>query len=230
MPTNHVPHALLGLGLAATLAATPALAGTCRVTDFTDKPLSQWSELQRASFTAEMLRTEFARLNALKPGDPNYYAPIANAANHAEAKQMALGRLQATKVENIDGYRQIWNSDILSDDGLQKFANCVSGRQPGLFAVGRFEAPGLFHLTFSHLTPIGIEKIETKLVASSNIANVGEFEAYLANLGWQDNYPARTFALRLIDPAKRAVVVMRGGWESPLFIYIPVNPATIELK
>jgi hypothetical protein len=230
MLNNQTRRGLLGLSLAAICAATPALAGTCRVTDFTDKPLSQWNELQRASFTAEMLRTEFTRLNALKPGDPNYYAPIANAANLAEAKRTALERLQATKVENIDGYRQIWNSDMLSDEGMRKFADCVTGRQPGLFAVGRFEAPGQFHLTFSHLTPIGIEKIETKLVASSNIANVAEFEAYLANLGWQDNYPARTFALRLIDPAKRAVLVMRAGWESPLFVYIPVNPATVELK
>jgi hypothetical protein len=107
---------------------------------------------------------------------------------------------------------------------MRKFADCESGRQPGLALYGRPGNPGEFHLTYVHVTPIGIEKITTKLIASSNIANTGELEAELAKLGPQDNYPARTFVAKLIDPAKPAVIVMRGGWETPKFAYIPVYP------
>ena len=211
------------------LAASPAFA-TCRVTDFSDRALTSLDEVQRLSFVSQMERTEFDRLKPKPQGDPNHDAIIASSASAVEARSAAWAKLEALKMDNIDDYRSVWRSDFLSDEQLRNYTDCITARQPGLVMAGRLEGPGLFHLTFSHLTPIGIEKIPTRLIASHNIANVAEFEAHLAELGWQDNYKARTFPLRIADPAKRAVVVVRAGWETPVFFYIPVYPTAEHLK
>jgi hypothetical protein len=123
-------------------------------------------------------------------------------------------------MDHVDDYAQIWWHDFLTDEQIRKLADCESHRQPGLALYGRRENAGQFNLTYVHITPIGIEKVTTKVIASSNIANVSELEADLARLGPQDNYVARTFPLKLADPARQAVLVMRAGWESPKFIYI----------
>ncbi len=211
-------------GAALMLSAAPAMAGACRVTDFTDKPLSALNEVERVSFAVQMTRTEFTRLKTATPGSPNYYALIAGSTSLADARKAAQAKLDSLKLDNVDEYAKLWQHDYLTDEQMRKFADCESGRQPGLALYGRSAGPGEFHLTYVHITPIGIEKITTKLVASSNIANWAELEAELATLGPQDNYPARTFVAKLIDPAKPAVIVMRGGWETPKFAYIPVYP------
>jgi hypothetical protein len=205
--------------------AAPASAAACRVTDFTDKPLAALSEVQHLSFTTEMTQTEYERIKAQEPGSTNFYALIAESANIREARRAAKAKLESLKIENIDGHRLVWASDFLTDEQLRKFTDCISSRQPGLLVRGRSESPARFHMTFTHITPIGFEKITTKLVASFNIANADELEKYLDDIGWQDNYDARTFPLEIGDPAKRAVVVMRAGWETPMFLYIPVNPS-----
>ena len=213
------------MGVAAVLlASTPAAAAACRATDFADKPLSDWEEVQRLSFVTEMTRTEYDRLRVEPEGSPDHYALITGSEGISEACEEARSKLEGLNVENIDHYRKLWSSNFLTDEQLRKFADCESGRQPGLATYGRFEAPGLFHLTYVHITPIGIEQITTRVVASKNIANIAEFEASLTELGPQDNYVARTFALKLADPAQPAVLVMRAGWETPLFTYIPVSP------
>lgn len=212
-----------------TLVANPAQA-TCRVTDFTDRPLSSLGDMQRLSFVSQLERTEFDRLKPKPQGDPNHDPMIASSASAVDARKAAWDKLEALRMDNIDDYRRVWRSDFLSDEQLRTYTDCITARQPGLVMAGRSEGPGLFHLTFSHLTPIGIEKIPTRLIASHNVANAAELEAHLAELGWQDNYQARTFPLRLADPGKRAVVVVRAGWETPVFLYIPVYPTADHLK
>jgi hypothetical protein len=192
--------------------------------------LSSWSEVQRLSFVTEMTRTEYDKLKAAPEDSPNHYTLITQSEGISEAREAAYKKLESLNVENIDYYRKLWSSNFLTDEGLRKFADCESGRQPGLATYGRFEAPGLFHLTYVHITPIGIEQITTKVVASKNIANIAEFEASLEELGPQDNYVARTFPLKLADPAKPAVLVMRAGWETPLFTYIPLHPTPDYFK
>ena len=211
------------------LAASPAFA-ICRVTDFTDRALSSLDEVQRLSFVSQMERTEFDRLKAKPAGDPDYIAEIGSAAGAVDARKAAWEKLEALRIDNIDEYRMVWRSDFLSDEGLRKYTDCITARAPGLVMAGRLESPGLFHLTFSHLTPIGVEKIRTRLIAAYNIANVAELEVHLAELGPQDNYKARTVPLRIADPAKRAVVVMRAGWETPKSLYIPIYPAADHVK
>ncbi|MEZ5744795.1 MAG: hypothetical protein R3D89_14005, partial [Sphingomonadaceae bacterium] len=178
----------------------------------------------------EMTRTEYDKLRAAPVGNPNHYPLITESEGISEAREAAYAKLESLNVENIDYYRKLWSSNFLTDEGLRKFADCESGRQPGLATYGRFEAPGQFHLTYVHITPIGIEQITTKVVASKNIANIAEFEASLEELGPQDNYVARTFPLKLADPAKPAVLVMRAGWETPLFTYIPLHPTPDYFK
>jgi hypothetical protein len=204
--------------------ASAAHAAACRVTDFTDKPLSALNEVQRLSFATEMTQTEYERIRAEPVGSANHYALIAQSANIREARKAAQEKLESLKIDNIDGYRLVWASDFLTDEQLQKFTNCISQRQPGLLVRGRPADPSTFHVTFTHITPIGIEKIRTRLVASYNVANADEFETYLDDIGWQDNYGARTFPLKIEDPKKRAVVVIRAGWETPVFLYIPSYP------
>lgn len=227
-----------------------AHAAACRVSDFTDRTLSSLNEVQRLSFVTEMTRTEFARLHAEPAGSPNHYALITNAVSVGEARQAALAKLATVPVRplddmrrmwggdirnddildalQIDEYRRIWASDFLTSDQNRRFLDCISQRQPGLTVAGNPSGSpsgkGAFDLSFAHITPIGIEKINTRVIASHNIANIGEFEAYLSQLGAQDNYVARTFTLKLADPARRGVVVMRAGWETPRFIYIPTYP------
>ncbi|MDG2004219.1 MAG: hypothetical protein P8J20_12895 [Novosphingobium sp.] len=215
----------LALAAASVVIMTaPAHAAACRVTDFTDKPLSKLREVQRLSFATEMTQTEYDRIRGEQPSSANYYELIASSANIREARQAAQTKLETLQIENIDSYRLVWASDFLSDDQLRKFTDCISSRQPGLLVRGRSEGPATFHMTFTHITPIGFEKITTKLVASFNIANADELEQYLDDIGLQDNYSAKTFALQISDPAKRGVVVMRGGWETPVFLYIPAIP------
>jgi hypothetical protein len=213
-----------GIAAGFLLAAPPLMARACRVTDFTDRTLASLSEIQRLSFTTEMTHTEFDRLKAAAPGSPNYYELIAKSASLSEARQAALAKLESLSVDKIDDYRKFWGIDFLTDEQMRKLADCESGRQPGLALYGRSEDPGTFHLTYVHMTPIGIEKIVTRVIASANISNIAEFEASLAELGPRDNYTARTFALRLTDPKKPAVLVMRGGWETPKLVYIPAYP------
>ena len=204
--------------------AVPALAGPCRVTDFSDRPLSSLNEVERLSFAVQMTRTEYDRLKAAQPGSPNYYELIAKSDSLPAARQAARDRLYSLKLDNVMEYAVFWAHDWLSDEAIRKYADCESGRQPGLTLYGRSENPGEFHLTYVHVTPIGIEKITTRVIASDNVANIDQLKADLATLGPQDNYIARTFAAKLIDPTKPAVIVMRGGWETPKFAYIPVYP------
>jgi hypothetical protein len=212
------------------LAAPPAQAGACRVTDFTDRSMNSLNEVQRLSFVIQMTRTEYDRLKAAASDSANYYDLIAKSPSLIEARQAAQTKLEGLQVQNIDEYRKVWASDFLSDEQLQKLADCESSRQPGLALYGRSQDPSTFHLTYVHITPIGIEKIATRIVASANIANISDLEASLAELGPRDNYTARMFPLRLSDPAKPAVLVLRAGWETPRFVYIPVYPTPDYFK
>lgn len=213
---------LAAAGAAAALfGSAQAWAAACRVTDFTTQPLSSLSEVQRLSFVTEMTRVEYERLKAKPAGDANYYQLLADSPTITAAREAARTKLASLNMENIDDYRRLWSSDFLSDEGVRKFLDCVSARQPGLALAGRRDGPSTFNLSFTHITPIGIEKITTKLVATYNIANVAELEAFLTAIGPQDNYTAKTIPLKIVDPSKRAVVVMRGGWETPRFLYIP---------
>lgn len=222
--------AALGSAIAAVAVATAAVASPCRVTDFTDKSLSDLSEAQRLAVVTEMTRTEYDRMKAAAPGSPGYYGLVAASSDIGAARRAAYDKLASIKLDHVDDYRVIWGSDFLNDDQLRKYTNCITQRQPGLVAVGRFETPSEFHLTYSHITPIGIEKITTQLIASYNIANADELEASFAQLGPQDNYAARTFALRIADPSKKAVLVLRAGWESPKFVFIPTPAMSAMLK
>jgi hypothetical protein len=229
-PAMRMRH-IVALACAAVLSGgSAAMAGACRVTDFTDRPLASLNELERLSFVTQMTRTEYEKLKAAAPGGPNYYDLIARSPSLPDARQAAHDRLDSLKLENVDEYAKFWAHDYLSDEQIRKLADCESGRQPGLALYGHSEAPGEFHLTYVHVTPVGIEKITTRVVASANIANIADLEKSLSELGPQDNYTARTFPLRLTDPAKPAVLVMRAGWETPKFAYIPVYPTPTYLK
>lgn len=216
------------LGVAAALLAVTLGSGTafaaCRVTDFTDKPLAALNEAQRLSFISQMTQTEFTRLHQAVPGAPNYHPVIASSQSLGEAQAVAKAKIEALALENTEELRRLWATDYLNDAQLRKFADCVSSRQPGLLTLGRRESADKFHLTFAHITPIGIEKITTRLIASYNVANAKELEDYLEGIGAQDNYVARTVPLRIADPAKRAVVVLRAGWETPRFVIVPAEP------
>jgi hypothetical protein len=210
-----------GLAAALLLWQAPATAGPCRVTDFSDKTLSQLNGVQRLAVISEMTRTEYDRFKAAKPGDPNYFDLVATSTSISAARAAAFAKFATLKLDHVDDYRQIWASDFLTDQQLRDYLNCGSRRQPGLMVAGRFETPDQFNLTYVHMTPIGIEKITTQLIASYNIANVDELEAAFRELGPQDNYAARTVSLRIADPTRRAVLVLRAGWESPRFVFIP---------
>lgn len=181
--------------------------------------------MQRLSFLTEMTPTEFQKIKAAKPGDPNYDEIVAKSATAPDARSAARDKLIGMKVDNIDGYRQIWATDYLTNEQMHRFADCVSGRYPGLTVMGRPAGAEKFDLTYVHVTPIGIEKITTRVLASGNVANIKDLEASLAELGPQDNYPARTFTVVREDPAQPAIIVMRAGWETPKIVYIPVYPA-----
>lgn len=223
----------LGMLLIATAGAlataSPAWA-ICRVTDYSQKPLSALTEVQRVAFVSQMERTEFERLKTKLPGDPNYYALVNNSANVIDARKAAMAKLEVLKVDNILDYRDFWTSEILTDEQLRNYTNCVTRRVPGLFMRGRRVNPYSVNLTLSHITPIGIEKISTRVIATYNVANVAELEADLARLGAVDNYEARTVSLQLIDPSRRAVVTMRAGWETPQSLYIPASPTPEYFK
>lgn len=214
----------------ALVAAGAAQASPCRVTDFADKPLAAFSEVQRLAVVTEMTRTEYDRIKAAPAGSPNYYKLVADSADISSARKAARDRLATMKLDHVDEYRFIWGSDFLTDEQMRKYAMCISTRQPGLLAIGRREDANTFNLTYVHMTPIGIEKINTQLIASYNIANAKELEASFAELGPQDNYAARTFSLKLEDPSKRAVLVLRAGWESPRFVFIAAPGMAEALK
>ena len=149
---------------------------------------------------------------------------VAKSDTAPDARRTARDKLIGLKIDNIDGYRQIWATDYLSNEQMRRFADCVSGRYPGLTVMGRPADPAKFDLTYVHVTPIGIEKITTHVLASGNVANIKDLEASLAELGPQDNYPARTFTVVREDAAQPAIIVMRAGWETPKIVYIPVYP------
>ena len=222
--------AKLGALAAVALYGGVAMASPCRVTDFTDKPLSTLSEVQRLAVVTEMTRTEYDRIKAAAPDSANYYKIVAESDSISSARQAALSKFATLKLDHVDDYRQVWASDFLNDDQMRKYLNCISQRQPGLNVTGRFETPSQFNLTYVHMTPIGIEKIRTQLIASYNIANADELEASFNELGPQDNYAARTFPLKLQDPGKRAVLVLRAGWESPKYVFIPTPAMSASFK
>jgi len=229
MPTPMTHKLRLGAGLCHAFlffaSASAASASACRITDYTDKSLAELNGMEQLAFLTEMTPSEFANIKAAAPGDPNYSEIVANSETAAAARNAAHDKLISLKVDNIAGYRSIWATDYLTDEQMRRFADCVSGRYPGLTVMGRSVDPSTFNLTFVHVTPIGIEKITTRLLASGNIANAGEFEASLAELGAQDNYPARTFTLKLVDPTKPGILLMRAGWETPKIVAIPPYPA-----
>jgi hypothetical protein len=218
-------RALARIG-AVTLAIwnTSAMASACRITDYTDKPLSALNGVERLSFLSELTPTEFQKIKASEPGKPDYSEIVARSNTAAAARNTARDQLISLKIDNVEGYRQIWATDFLSDEQMRHFADCVSGRYPGLTVMGRPVDPSHFNLTYVHITPIGIEKIITRVLASGNVANIRELDASLAELGPQDNYTARTFTLVREDPTRPSIVVMRAGWETPKIIYIPVYP------
>jgi len=215
--------ASVGVLLAMVCSSQVAMA-SCRVTDFATKPLSALNEVEQLSFASQMTQTEFDKLHALTAGNDNYIQLVGSSTSVVDARQAARAKLEGLHVDNIDDYRRIWRSDFLTDEQLRHYADCTSQRQPGLTVAGRSESPSEFHLIYTHITPIGIEKITTRVVASYNITNIKELVAALSKLGPQDNYTAQTFALKLEDPGKPAVLVMRAGWETPKFIYIPPYP------
>lgn len=220
-------RAVIASVAAATLFAAPAAYATaCRITDFTDRTLASLNEKQRLSFLTEMTQTEYQRMKQAKQGTPNYDPMVAASSSPSEARDAAYTKLESFNIENVDDYRKIWAADYLTDEQLQKLGNCISSRQPGLLVSGRPENPGQFNITLTHLTPIGIEKINTRLVAYYNIANVAELEAFLASIGPRDNYKAVTFPLKRTDPKKKSVVIIRAGWETPVAVHIPVYPAS----
>jgi hypothetical protein len=228
MPTLHRLKAIgqrtVIAGLAAAALFAPAAhAAACRISDFTDRTLSTLTERQRLAFLTEMSPTEFARIKASPQGAPNFDPIVASSPTAREAREAARTKLESFGLENFDDYRRLSASEFLTDKGLQDLGNCISSRQPGLLLLGRAESPSEFHITLTHLTPIGIEKIRTQLIASYNIANVPEFETFLVSIGNKDNYKATTFALKIADPNKRAVVILRGGWETPVSMYIPAS-------
>jgi hypothetical protein len=200
------------------------MASACRITDYTDKTLAALNGVQRLAFLSEITPTEFQKIKAASAGEPNYSEIVAKSATAVDARRVAREKLQSLKLDNVEGYRQIWATDFLSDEQILHFADCVSGRYPGLTVVGRPVDATHFNLTYVHVTPIGIEKITTQVLASGNIANIKQFETSLAELGPRDNYPARTFTIEREDPAKPSVIVMRAGWETPKIVYIPVYP------
>jgi len=197
---------------------------SCRVSDFTTLRFSSLNEIQRLSFVRQMTQTEYDRLKQAPSGDANYYSIIAQSADRAAARKAAQAKLNGLHMQNINDYATIWSSDFLNDEQLQEFITCSSNRRPGIVFAGRPAGPNTFSLSFAHLTPIGIEKIRLRLVASRNIANIDQFEALLDQLGEKDQYAAQTFPLTLSKPNERAVLVLRAGWETPLFIYIPAYP------
>lgn len=215
-----------------TLAAWSGLAAAspCRVTDFTDKPLLSLSEVQRLAVVTEMTGTEYGRLKSAAPGSPNYYKLIVDSHDISSARRVAHEKFATLKLDHVDEYRKIWASDFLDDNQLHEYADCITRRQPGLQTVGRFANPTTFNLIYSHITPVGVEKIPTTLIAAYNIANVREFEASLKDLGLVDSYSARSFALRIEDPNKRAVLVMRAGWETPVVVFIPTPQMSDSFK
>lgn len=211
-------------GFIVMLCTSHVAMASCRVTDFATKPLSSINEVEQLSFASQMTQTEFDKLHALPPGSDNYIPLVAASQNVVDARHAAASKLAGLRMDNVDDYRKIWVSDFLTDDQLRRYADCTSQRQPGLTVVGRSENPSEFHLVFTHITPIGVEKITTRVVASYNIVNIKELEALLSRLGPQDNYNAQSFALKLENPGKPAVLVMQAGWETPKFIYIPSYP------
>jgi hypothetical protein len=188
--------------------SAPAAMASCRVSDLRSLQLSSL----------------YDRLKQAAPGEANYYSVIANSANRAEARQTAQTKLDSLHLQNSDDYATIWASDFLDDEQSRNFVTCSSNRRPGIVFAGRLSSQNTFNLSFAHLTPIGVEKIRLRLVASHNIANIDQFETFLEQLGEKDNYTAQTFALTLSKPNQRAVVIVRAGWETPLFIYIPAYP------
>lgn len=210
--------------LQAVFISSQVAVASCRVTDFATTPLTSLNEVEQLSFVSQMTQTEFDKLHSLSAGNDNYIQPVVASASVVEARQAAKAKLEKLHLDNMDDYRRIWLSDFLTDEQLQHYADCTSGRQPGLTVVGRSQSPSEFHLIYTHITPIGIEKITTRVVASYNISNIDELEAALNKLGPRDNYTAQIFALKLRKPGNPAVLVMRAGWETPKFIYIPAYP------
>lgn len=225
-PPRKLNRTLTGLFAAiAMLAWAPAASAACRVTDFSDRSMASLNEIQRLSFVSQMTQTEYVKLKAAPAGDPNHYALIAGSANLIEAKQAARAKIASLKIEYSDYYMRFWASDFLTDDQLRKFTTCSSSRRPGITFAGRPDGAAKFNLTFVHLTPVGVEPITIRLVASNNIANIAEFEAFLAGLGAHDNFAVQTFAFHRADPTKPAVLFIRAGYETPAAIFMPAYPA-----
>jgi len=206
------------------LLAAPGAMASCRVSDFTTRPLSSLNEVQRLSFVRQMTQAEYDWLKRSPSGDANYEPLIVQSADRASARKAAQAKLDGLHMPNVNDYATIWASDALDDEQLRNFVACSSNRRPGIVFAGRSAGPATFSLSFAHLTPIGIEKIRLRLVASRNIANIDQFEAFLDKLGEKDQYAAQTFPLTLSRPSEGAVVVLRAGWETPLFVYIPAYP------
>jgi hypothetical protein len=220
------PPACARLTLAAGfIAASLALAGlpadaACRISDFMDQPLSALAPVQRLAFIAQMTPSEYDHLKA-SGADPLLVA----SGRLAEARQTAQARLDGLKLEDSAGYQKVWASDFLSEAALGRYILCSSQQRPGLWITGRPSAPGVFTAVFAHYLPVGVEKITLRVVAADNIANIEDFKAALAALGAKDFFTVQSFPLKLADPTKRAVLILRSGWEHPTWLYIPAYPA-----
>jgi hypothetical protein len=213
------------LGAIAIAAQAPAAAAACRVSDFLDRPLATLSELQRAAFVAQMTPTEYARIKSAAPGAPLHDAFVAGSTDLAQAQAGAQAKIDALKLENSAQYQKVWATDFLSQEALEKYLVCSSLQRPGLWLSGRSQGPGVFTAVLAHYLPVGVEKISLRVVAHDNIANIDDFKAFLKSLGEQDYFTVRSFPLKLADPGQRAVLIVRAGYETPTWLYIPVYPA-----
>ena len=221
---QHIKTLTLTCASLVAMCSSHMALASCRISDFATRPLSSLNDVEQLSYVSKMTQTEFDKLHPLPSGNANYLQLVASNASVVEARQAAKSKLDSLHVENIDEYEKLWRLDFLTDEQLQHYADCTSNRQPGLTVAGRSESPSEFHLIFAHVTPIGIEKITTRVVASHNIVNIKDLEAALKKLGPQDNYTAQVFPLKLEEASQPAVLVMRAGWETPKFIYIPPYP------
>lgn len=206
------------------LFSATAVMAACRVSDFTDAPLTSLKEIQRLSYVSQMTPTEYNALKQAEPDSKDYYPLIVNSANVTAARKTAQSKTESLRIDNSADYAKFWALDYLTDEKMREYVTCSSKRRPGLVFGGRPDKPGVFNLSFAHITPVGVEKIQLQVVASRNIANITQFEKFLTGLGVQDNFTAQTFSLQLSNRNERAVVVMRAGWETPNFVYIPAYP------
>ncbi len=224
-PARLLSKALLA-GVLALLAAPHAMAA-CRLSDFTSRGLASLVEVERLAFVTQMTRTEFAKFQALKPGDPNYYPLVAGSANLLQAKQRAQTAIDALGMPQGAEYAKFWASNLLDDKGLKDFTLCVAAQNVGLWMRARESKPGAINMMFAHTRPVGVGPYPVTVVASENIKNTAQLTGFLKKLGPKDQYFAEAFTLLLADRSKPASLTMTFGEETPRTLYLPAFPVPV---